>query len=50
MQHNQDMLIKNESTWKGKVKIIGVSVDDEKEVIKERVTSKGWTNIQHLTL
>lgn len=50
MQHNQEMLVKNEAGWAGKVRIVGVSVDDEKEKIKQRVDSKGWNKIQHLTL
>lgn len=50
MQHNQEMLEKNEENWKGKVRIVAVSVDDEKEVIQTRVNSKGWSKIEHLTL
>jgi hypothetical protein len=32
------------------VRIIGVSVDDEKDTIKQRVESKKWNKIVHLTL
>ena len=44
------MLVKNEAAWAGKVRIVAVSVDEEKEVIQQRVNSKGWNKIQHLTL
>lgn len=30
MKHNQEMLEKNEAAWGGKVRIVGVSVDDSK--------------------
>jgi thiol-disulfide isomerase/thioredoxin len=50
MSHNQEMLERNEERWKGKVKIVGVSVDDSKETIKARVEQKGWNRITHLTL
>jgi hypothetical protein len=33
MQHNQDMLVSNPN-WKGKVRIIAVCVDEEKDTIK----------------
>jgi len=44
------MLEKNEGIWGDKVRIIGVSVDEEKEVIQQRVTNKKWEKITHLTL
>lgn len=50
MQHNQEMLVKNETAWAGKVRIVGVSVDDAKDIIQKRVESKGWAKVQHLTL
>jgi len=33
MQHNQDMLAKNKEKWGNKVRIIGLSVDEEKQTI-----------------
>jgi hypothetical protein len=30
MKHNQEMLEKNEEKWKGKARIVAVSVDDDK--------------------
>lgn len=50
MDHNQKMLTDNEQKWKDKVRIVGVSVDDDVNDIKQRVDSKGWNRIQHLTL
>jgi len=34
MKHNQEMLEKNEEVWGDKVRIIGVSVDKDKQVIQ----------------
>lgn len=48
MAHNQEMLTKN--NWGDKVRIVGVSVDDDVDVIKQRVESKGWQKVEHLTL
>lgn len=50
MQHNQDMLAKNKEAWEAKVRIVAVSVDDQKEDIKKRVEDKKWNDIIHLTL
>ncbi len=44
------MLEKNQEKWKNKVRIVAVSVDEDKEVIKQRVNTKGWNKIEHLTL
>jgi hypothetical protein len=50
MQHNQEMLEKNEAAWGTKVRITAVSVDDSKELVAQRIAQKKWTKIQHLTL
>lgn len=50
MKHNQEMLEKNEAVWGNNVRIIGVSVDESKDVIRERVESKKWNKVLHLTL
>ena len=49
MAHNQEMLEKN-ANWKDRVRIVGVSVDEDKEVIKKRVQEKKWHSVTHLTL
>lgn len=43
------MLEKNVN-WKDRVRIVGVSVDDDKKMIKERVQDKKWHSITHLAL
>lgn len=50
MQHNEDMLKKNEKEWAGKVRIVGVSVDDDLDELKKRIDKKDWKRIEHLTL
>lgn len=41
------MLEKNAEKWGSRVRIVAVSVDDEKQSVIERVNSKGWTKIEH---
>lgn len=43
------MLEKHAEDWKNKVRIVAVSLDDNKQDVVDRVTEKGWTRIQHLT-
>ena len=47
MSHNQEMLERNEENWNGKVRILGLSVDEEIESIKQRVEEKKWNKIEH---
>ena len=47
MTHNQEMLEKN--NWGDSVKIVALSVDEDLENLKEKITKKGWSKIQHLT-
>jgi thiol-disulfide isomerase/thioredoxin len=46
MAHNQEMLEKHPE-WAGKVRIVGVNIDDEIEAARERVTTKNWTKVDH---
>jgi len=46
MKHNQDMLEKR-SDWAGKVRLIGLSIDQDAETVKKHVESKGWTSVEH---
>ena len=41
------MLEENESKWAGKVRLIGLSIDDEAETVKNHVEEKGWTKVEH---
>ena len=50
MAHNQKMLEKNEDKWKGKVRIVGASLDQDKAKVLERIEEKGWNNIDHYIL
>jgi predicted aldo/keto reductase-like oxidoreductase len=47
MGHNEEMLKKHEEDWKGKVSIVGLSVDDETEDVMKRIESKDWKRIKH---
>jgi len=47
MQHNQDMLEKRKADWDGKVRIVGLSIDQSKEKMVTHVNTKGWTSVEH---
>lgn len=42
------MLEKN--NWGDKVRIVGVSVDEEIEDVRKRVETRKWDKVEHLTL
>lgn len=46
MAHNQDMLTKNKDKWE-KVRIIGLSIDQDKAKLQSHVKDKGWTAVEH---
>ena len=46
MAHNQEMITHN-ADWAGKVRIIGLSIDDSASTVKSHVTAKGWTSVEH---
>lgn len=41
------MLVKNKEIWGENVRIVGISVDETKEEIIERVNSKNWKDVNH---
>jgi len=41
------MLEKNEEKWGGKVRLIGLSIDNAAETVKKHVETKGWTKVEH---
>lgn len=45
MQKNADLLEKNKEKWKGKVRIVAVSLDEKKETVAQKVVEKGWKKI-----
>lgn len=47
MAHNQEMLEKRAADWDGKVRIIGVSIDQSKEKMVEHVNNKKWNAVEH---
>jgi hypothetical protein len=47
MAHNQEMLEKRAADWGGKVRIIGVSIDNSKDVVVKHVEDKKWTSVEH---
>jgi thiol-disulfide isomerase/thioredoxin len=49
MAHNQSMLDKHkdDQLWKDKVRIIGLSIDQDKNKLKSHVESKEWSSPEH---
>ena len=47
MGHNQKMLEENNEKWGGKVRLIGLSIDNDSATVKNHVTTKGWTSVEH---
>ena len=46
MAHNQKMLEENPD-WEGKIRIIGLSIDQDKAKLKSHVENKGWGKVDH---
>ena len=46
MAHNVQM-IKNNPNWSGKVRIIGISIDQRESDLIKHVNSKGWASVEH---
>ena len=47
MAHNQSMLEKKKQDWGENVRIIGVSLDEDKELLKNHLNDKNWTSVEH---
>jgi len=47
MQHNQDMLEKRAADWAGKVRIIGLSIDNTMDAVQKHVEAKKWQSVEH---
>lgn len=47
MAHNQKMLEENETKWGGKVRLIGLSIDNAADTVKKHVETKGWKKVEH---
>jgi hypothetical protein len=46
MAHNQDMLTKR-ADWGDKVRLIGLSIDNDVTTVKSHVEAKGWNKVEH---
>jgi len=46
MGHNQEMLA-HHPEWAGKVRIVGVSIDNDVAAPRNRVSEKGWNKVEH---
>lgn len=47
MAHNQEMLETHGATWGGKVRLIGLSIDQTAQKVKDHVEAKKWTDVEH---
>lgn len=47
MAHNQKMLESRGKDWGDKVRLIGLSIDNDAGTVKNHVESKGWKNVEH---
>ena len=47
MQHNQDILVKNEKKWQDKARIIGISLDNNEVALKNHIKTKKWDKVVH---
>jgi len=47
MAHNQEMLTKNKEKWGDNVRIVGLSIDNSPDIVKNHVESKGWKAVEH---
>jgi hypothetical protein len=47
MAHNEKMLKDNEEKWKGKVEIVGISLDDSSAPHLKRIKDKDWKRVTH---
>jgi len=47
MAHNEEMLQKNADAWKGKVRIIGLSIDQSADAVVKHVKDKKWETVEH---
>jgi len=47
MAHNCEMIKKRKEDWGSDVRIIGLSIDGEKEKLTNHVTTKAWEDVEH---
>ena len=47
MAHNQELLLHNGDRWGDKVRIIGLSIDQNIEAVQKHVKAKKWEKVEH---
>ena len=47
MAHNKELLSQNKSRWGENVRIIGLSIDNDMEALRDKIKSKKWTDVEH---
>ena len=47
MAHNQEMLEKRGKDWGSNVRIIGLSIDGDKETVVKHCETKKWMSVEH---
>ena len=47
MARAQEVLAEKESEWGTKVKVFGVSLDEECKTVVDHVKEKGWEKVHH---
>jgi len=47
MAHNQAMIKEHGEKWGGKVRLIGLSIDQDAGTVSKHVEAKGWGDVEH---
>ena len=47
MAHNQKMLEERGAIWNGRVRLIGLSLDEDVEELKNHIDENGWNLVEH---
>lgn len=47
MAHNQEMLDRKAAEWGDKVRIIGISIDNDSETVLNHVKKNKWESVEH---
>ena len=47
MAHNQKMLEERGKDWGKQVRLIGLSIDNDAQTVKNHVEAKGWNSVEH---
>lgn len=48
MAHNSELIERRGGDWRGRAAILGLSIDDDVEVLRKHVKSRGWENVRQL--